>query len=96
MRGLYGGTVGAVGGVLMRRLRGEMLALEGVSEDRCRITWTRVAVASDDSADGCPSGCIWNARGQLLPAAPACYQTCAWDTYARVSKMCCISGPPPK
>ena len=48
------------------------------------MTWTRVAVTSDESADGYPSGCIWNARGQLLPAAPACYQTCAWDTYARV------------
>ena len=48
------------------------------------VTWTRVAVASDESADGYPSGCIWNAQGQLLPAAPACHQPRAWDTYARV------------
>ena len=48
------------------------------------VTWTRVAVTPDGSADGYPSGCIWNARGQLLPAAPSCYQPRAWDTYARV------------
>ena len=48
------------------------------------MTWTRVAVTSDESADGYPSGCIWNTRGQLLPAAPACHQPRAWDTYARV------------
>ena len=48
------------------------------------VTWTHVAATSDESADGYPSGCIWNARGQLLSAAPACFQPRAWDTYARV------------
>ena len=32
-------------------------------------TWTRVVVTSDECADVYPSGCIWNARGQLIPAA---------------------------
>ena len=55
------------------------------------MTWTHVAVAADESADAYPSGCIWNARGQLLPAAPACYQTCAWDTYGYARVRCVAS-----
>ena len=50
------GVALAVDNAEQRRLRGEMLALEGVSEDRCRDLDTCVAVTSDESADGYPSG----------------------------------------
>ena len=54
------------------------------------MTWTHVAVTSDESADGYTSGCTWNARSQLLPAAPACYQPHAMG-YLCSDEMCCIS-----
>ena len=38
-----------------------MLALEGSDA----VTWARVAVTSDESADGHPSGYTWNARGPV-------------------------------
>ena len=79
------GVALAVDNAEQRRLRGEMLAFLWTGFRRTdAVPWTHVTVASDESADGYPSGCIWNARGQLLPAAPACHQPRAWDTYARV------------
>ena len=45
-----------------RRLRGEMLALEGGSEDRRNDLNTSLAVTSDGPADGYPSGYAWNGR----------------------------------
>ena len=50
------GAAQAVGNGEQRRLRGEMLALEGVFRRTDAVTCTRVAVTADGSTDGYPSG----------------------------------------
>ena len=50
------GVALAVDNAEQRRLRGEMLALEGGFRRTDAVTWTRVAVTADGSTDGYPSG----------------------------------------